>query len=35
MSLPGVEIRRFERSRLAEILQGCDAAVAQGQSPMT
>src|SRR5215203_5103189 len=31
LSLTGVEIRRFERGRLAEILHGCDAAVAQGQ----
>jgi hypothetical protein len=31
MAVPGVEVRRFERGRLAEILQGCDAAVAQGQ----
>jgi len=32
LSLPDVvEIRRFERGKLAEILQGCDAAVAQGQ----
>ncbi len=31
MEIPGVEIRRFERGRLAEILQGCQAAVAQGQ----
>jgi glycosyltransferase involved in cell wall biosynthesis len=28
---PSVAIRRFERGRLAEILAGCDAAVAQGQ----
>jgi glycosyltransferase involved in cell wall biosynthesis len=27
----GVEVRKFERGRLAEILDGCDAAVAQGQ----
>lgn len=27
----GVEVRRFERGKLAEILDGCDAAVAQGQ----
>src|SRR3954468_13963628 len=27
----GGEARRFERGRLAEILKGCDAAVAQGQ----
>src|SRR5436305_12873807 len=26
-----VEVRRFERGRLAKILKGCDAAVAQGQ----
>ncbi len=31
MELPGVEFRRFERGRLSEILDGCDAAVAQGQ----
>lgn len=31
LSLPGVEIRRFERGRLADVLHGCDAAVAQGQ----
>lgn len=31
LGLDGVEIRRFERGRLAEILRGCDAAVAQGQ----
>jgi glycosyltransferase involved in cell wall biosynthesis len=29
--LPEVESRRFERGKLAEILAGCDAAVAQGQ----
>jgi glycosyltransferase involved in cell wall biosynthesis len=28
---PGVERRRFERLRLAELVAGCDAAVAQGQ----
>ncbi len=28
---PGVERRRFERLRLAELAAGCDAAVAQGQ----
>ena len=27
----GVEVRRFERGRLAAVLAGCDAAVAQGQ----
>src|SRR3982751_4474735 len=26
-----IEVRRFERGRVAEILKGCDAAVAQGQ----
>lgn len=31
MEIPGVEVRRFERGKLAEILDGCDAAVAQGQ----
>jgi glycosyltransferase involved in cell wall biosynthesis len=31
MEIPGVEVRKFERGRLAEILDGCDAAVAQGQ----
>lgn len=31
LSLPGVEVRRFERGRLAHLLHGCDAAVAQGQ----
>jgi hypothetical protein len=31
MEIPGVEVRRFERGRLAEILHGCAAAVAQGQ----
>jgi glycosyltransferase involved in cell wall biosynthesis len=31
LPLPGVEVRRFERGRLAEVLHGCDAAVAQGQ----
>jgi len=31
LPLPGVEVRRFERGRLAEVLEGCDAAVAQGQ----
>jgi glycosyltransferase involved in cell wall biosynthesis len=30
-SLAGVEIRRFERGRLAALLAGCDGAVAQGQ----
>lgn len=29
--VPGVEVQRFERGRLAETLAGCDAAVAQGQ----
>ena len=31
IEIPGVEVRKFERGRLAEILDGCDAAVAQGQ----
>lgn len=31
MEIPGVEVRRFERGKLAEILDGCSAAVAQGQ----
>ncbi len=31
IEIPGVEVRRFERGRLTEILAGCDAAVAQGQ----
>jgi glycosyltransferase involved in cell wall biosynthesis len=31
LQLPGVELRRCERARLAEELAGCDAAVAQGQ----
>ena len=31
LPLPGVEVRRFERGRLAEVLHGCDGAVAQGQ----
>jgi hypothetical protein len=31
IEIPDVEVRRFERGRLAEILHGCDAAVAQGQ----
>jgi glycosyltransferase involved in cell wall biosynthesis len=31
IEIPGVEVRRFERGRLAEILEGCAAAVAQGQ----
>ena len=31
IEIPGVEVRRFERGRLAEILDGCGAAVAQGQ----
>lgn len=29
--LGGIEIRRFERGRLAALLSGCDGAVAQGQ----
>jgi hypothetical protein len=28
---PPIEVRRFARGRLAEVLAGCDAAVAQGQ----
>jgi glycosyltransferase involved in cell wall biosynthesis len=31
LELAGVEVRRFERGRLAAILGDCDAAVAQGQ----
>ncbi|HYN21010.1 MAG TPA: hypothetical protein VE078_08625, partial [Thermoanaerobaculia bacterium] len=31
LDLPNVEICRFERGRLAELLRGCDCAVAQGQ----
>jgi glycosyltransferase involved in cell wall biosynthesis len=31
LSLPNVEVRRFERGRLADLLRGCDSAVAQGQ----
>ena len=31
LGLAGVEVRRFERGRLAAILGDCDAAVAQGQ----
>jgi glycosyltransferase involved in cell wall biosynthesis len=31
LALGGVEVRRFERGRLAELLRGCDGAVAQGQ----
>ena len=31
LSVPGVDIRRFERGRLAALLHDCDAAVAQGQ----
>lgn len=31
LSLPNVEVQRFERGRLSELLRGCDAAVAQGQ----
>ncbi len=31
LAVPGVDIRRFERGRLADLLHDCDAAVAQGQ----
>jgi glycosyltransferase involved in cell wall biosynthesis len=31
LALPAVEVRRFERGRLADLLAGCDGAVAQGQ----
>jgi glycosyltransferase involved in cell wall biosynthesis len=31
LSLPAIEVRSFERGRLADLLRGCDAAVAQGQ----
>jgi glycosyltransferase involved in cell wall biosynthesis len=31
LDLGGAELRRFERGRLADLLRGCDGAVAQGQ----